>query len=166
MATRSGDLDPGALLYLLREQGLDASDVAQMVNRRAGMLGISGTSGDMRQLLALEGSDARAADAVALFSYQARKFMGGLMAVLGGLDILVFTGGIGEHAAPIRERICDGLATFGIHLDPARNREHAALISSDGSPVNVRVLPTDEEAMIIRHTARLLGTQGEDHVSV
>jgi acetate kinase len=137
-----------------------------MVNRQSGMLGVSGTTGDMRRLLAVEGSDARAADAVALFCYQARKHMGGLIAVLGGLDTLVFTGGIGEHAAPIRERICDGLATFGIHLDPARNREHAPLISSDGSPVKVRVLPTDEEAIIVRHIARLLGTQGGIHVSV
>ena len=166
MATRSGDLDPGILLYLAREQGLHASEVARMVNRESGMLGVSGVTGDMRQLLALERSDARAADAIGLFCYQARKLLGGLIAVLGGLDTLVFTGGIGEHAAAVRERICSDLACFGIHLDPARNREHAPLISSDGGPVKVRVLATDEEGQIVRHTAGVLAAQGGDHVSI
>jgi acetate kinase len=166
MATRSGDLDPGVLLYLLCERGLDTVEVAQMVNKRAGMLGVSGTTGDMRRLLALEDSDTRAADAVALFCHQARKLLGGLIAVLGGLDTLVFTGGIGEHAAPVRERICADLGCFGIHLDPARNHEHAPHISTDEGPVRVRVLPTDEEAMIVRHTVNVLRTKGGDHVSV
>lgn len=166
MATRTGDLDPGALLYLLRNNGMDASSIADLVNKRAGLLGVSGTSGDMRRLLAAQDSDSRAADAVALFCHQARKSMGGLIAVLGGIDTLVFTGGIGEHADLIRELICIDLACFGIHLDLARNRAHAPLVSLADSPVKVRVLPTDEEAMIVRHTDGVLGTQGGSHVSI
>jgi acetate kinase len=164
MGTRSGDLDPGALLYLIRTRGLDAAALGDLVNRRAGMLGVSGISGDMRDLLAREGDEPRAADAVALFCYQARKFLGALVAVLGGLDTLVFTGGIGEHAAPVRERICAGFEYLGIRLDPARNRTHAPVISREGSPVTVRVMPTDEEAVILRHTVQLIEQRGDDHV--
>ena len=156
MGTRSGDLDPGVLLYMLRERGLDAAGIADLLNRRSGMLGISGTSGDMRDLLAREADDPRAAEAVALFCYQARKHLGALIAVLGGLDSLVFTGGIGERAAPVRERVCAGFAFVGIRLDPARNRAHAPVISATGGPVTVRVMRTDEESVIVRHTLRLL----------
>ncbi len=109
MGTRSGDLDPGVLLYLLASRGMDAAAVNQMVNHQAGLLGLSETSADMRDLLDRETSDPRAAEAVALFCYQARKFLGALAAALGGLETLIFTGGIGEHAAAIRSRICAGL---------------------------------------------------------
>jgi acetate kinase len=120
------------------------------------MLGVSGTSGDMRDLLAREADDPRAADAVALFCYQARKHLGALVAVLGGLDALVFTGGIGEYAAPVRERICAGFGFLGIELDPDRNREHAPVISRAGGRVTVRVMRTDEESVIVRRTVALL----------
>ena len=166
MGTRSGDLDPGALLYLIRERGLDVAAVGDLVNRRAGMLGVSGISGDMRDLLAREADEPRAADAVALFCYHARKFLGALAAVLGGLDTLVFTAGIGEGAAPVRERICAGCEFLGIRLDPDRNREHAPIISRDDSPVTVRVMRTDEEIVIFRHTARLLEERGGARVRV
>ena len=166
MGTRAGDLDPGVLLHLLRERGMPTAEVGELVNRRAGLLGVSGTSGDMRDLLAREGVDARAAAAVALFCYQAKKFLGGLVAALGGLDALVFTGGIGEHAAPVRERICAGLGFLGICLDPDRNRAHAPIVSRDGSPVTVRVMRTDEDLVIATHTVRLLKQQGGSRVPV
>ncbi len=156
MGTRSGDLDPGVLLYLLRRRGLSADDLSDLVNRRAGLLGVSGTSADMRDLLDRERDDPHAAQAVALFCYQARKHLGALAAVLGGLDGLVFTGGIGEHAAPVRARICAGFAFLGLELDERRNAEHAPVISSPASRVTVRVIPTDEALMIARHTVRLV----------
>jgi acetate kinase len=160
MGTRSGDLDPGVLLYLLRERGLNAAEIGDLVNRRAGLLGVSGISGDMRDLLARESDDPHAADAVALFCYHARKHLGSLVAVLGGLETLVFTGGIGEHAAPIRERICAGFEFLGIRLDPDSNSEHASVISRGDSRVTVRVMTTDEESVILCHTVRLLQGQG------
>jgi len=166
MGTRSGDLDPGVPLYLLRAQGMTADDLSALVNNEAGMLAVSGTSGDMRDLLEKERSDPRAAEAVALFCYQAKKFVGALAAALGGLDTLIFTGGIGEHAAPVRERICAGLDFLGIRLDPARNSAHASIISRDDSPVTVRVMPTDEDLMIARHTYELLAHGGSHGVSV
>lgn len=161
MGTRSGDLDPGALLYLLQQQGLSPAAVNDVVNRQAGLLGVSGSSEDMRDLLAREAADPRAAEAVALFCYQARKFLGALVAVLGGLDTLVFTGGIGEHAAPIRWRICAGLEFLGVHLDEQKNAAHAAVISREGSPATVRVIPTDEDGTIALHTARLVWPEGD-----
>lgn len=160
MGTRSGDLDPGVLLYLLQEQGLTPDELSALVNRESGLLGVSGSSADMRDLLEGESRDRDAAEAVALFCYQARKFLGALAAALGGLDTLVFTGGIGEHAAPIRERICAHLAFLGIALVPERNDAHAAVISSDDGRVTVRVMKTNEDLMIARHTACLL-KQGE-----
>ena len=166
MGTRSGDLDPGVLLYLLESEGMSAADVNRLVNRQAGLLGVSGSDADMRVLLARESSDDRAAEAVALFCYQAKKFLGALAAVLGGLDTLIFTAGIGEHSAPIRERICDGLEFLGIRVDGHRNARHAAVISRDGSPVTVRVIPTDEDLMIARHTYGIISTQGERRVPV
>lgn len=156
MGTRTGDLDPGVLLYLLTARGLSPADLNQLVNHDAGLLGLSGTSSDMRDLLEREASDPRAADAIALFCYQAKKYLGALAAVLGGLDTLVFTGGIGEHAASIRQRICAGLEFLGIHLDAGRNAAHASVISSATSAVTVRVIPTDEDLMIARHTVRVL----------
>lgn len=161
MGTRAGDLDPGVLLHLVRAEGGDAAGVDALVNREAGLLGVSGSSADMRDLLAREASDPRAADAVALFCYQAKKFLGALVAVLGGLDQLVFTGGIGEHAPPVRERICTGLEFLGIRLDPERNRQGVAIVSHDAAPVTVRVMRTDEDRVIARHTVRLLEQQPE-----
>jgi acetate kinase len=156
MGTRSGDLDPGLLLYVLEEKGLSSPQLAQLVNKQAGLLGVSETSADMRDLLGREADDSRAAEAISLFCYGAKKFLGALAAALGGLDALVFTGGIGEHAAPVRWRICEDLEFFGIQLDPDRNAEHASLISHDGARVTVRVIPTDENLMVARHTRRLV----------
>jgi acetate kinase len=120
---------------------------------------VSGLSGDMRDLLGKESTDPRAADAIALFCYLARKFVGALAAVLGGLDTLVFTAGIGEHAAPIRQRICAGFEFLGLELDVERNASHAPIISRDGSGVVVRVMRTDEDLMIARHVRHLLSTR-------
>ncbi len=156
MGTRSGDLDPGVLLYLLQSQGMDAATLNQLVNHQAGLLGVSGTSADMRDLLNREASDPAAAEAIALFCYQARKFVGALAAALGGVETLVFTGGIGEHAAPIRSRICAGLEFLGIGLNPERNAAHAPIISNEGGRVVVRVMKTNEDLMLARHTYRLL----------
>ncbi|HJZ49107.1 MAG TPA: acetate/propionate family kinase, partial [Roseiflexaceae bacterium] len=166
MGTRSGDLDPGVLLYLLQAQRMSPAEVNTLVNQRAGLLGISGSTADMRDLLNQESRDPRAAEAIALFCYQARKFLGALAAVLGGLDTLIFTGGIGEHAAPIRARICAGMDFLGIQLDERRNAAHAPIISRDGSAAIVRVMPTNEDLMIARHTDRLLLERGADHVEV
>jgi acetate kinase len=156
MGTRSGDLDPGVLLYMLEERGLKPREIGELINRRAGLLGVSDTSADMRDLLSRETGDPRAAEAVTLFCYQAKKSLGALTAALGGLDALVFTGGIGENAAPVRWRICEGLEFVGIRLDPDRNAEHASIVSRDDTPVTVRVIPTDENLMVARHTLRLV----------
>jgi acetate kinase len=156
MGTRSGDLDPSVPLFLLEERGLTPTEVSDLLNKQAGLLGVSGTSADMRDLLEREAYDGRAAEAVALFCYQAKKFLGALAAALGGLDALAFTGGIGEHAAPVRERVCEGLEFLGIRLDTERNAAHAPLISSDAAAVSVRVVPTDEDLMVARHTRRLI----------
>jgi acetate kinase len=127
-----------------------------MVNRKSGLLGVSGTSSDLRDLLAREATDVRAAEAVALFCYQVKKWIGSFAAALGGLDALVFAAGIGEHAPLVRKRICDGLGFLGIELDPARNARNAALISSDAGRVTVRVIHTDEDLMIATFVTRLL----------
>jgi acetate kinase len=156
MGTRSGDLDPSVPLFLLEERGMSPTQVSDLVNKQAGLLGVSGTSADMRDLLERETSDPRAAEAIALFCYQAKKFLGALTAVLGGLDALVFTGGIGENSATARERICEGLGFLGIRLDPDRNAEHAPVISCDVDPITVRVIPTDENLMVARHTRQLI----------
>jgi acetate kinase len=156
MGTRSGDLDPSVPLFLLEEQGLTPTEVSDLLNKQAGLLGVSGTSADMRDLLDREAYDGRAAEAVALFCYQAKKFLGALAAALGGLDALVFTGGIGEHSATVRERVCEGLEFLGIRLDTGRNAAHARVISSDDVSVTVRVVPTDEDLMVARHTRRLI----------
>ena len=162
MGTRSGDLDPSVVLYLMSREDASVDAVRGVVNRQSGLLGLSGISGDMRDLLAREAVDTHAADAIALFCYSARKFLGSLVAVLGGLDTIVFTGGIGEHAASIRERICAGLGCFGIELDAGRNATHEPVISSDLSRVVVRVMNTDEELMIARQVRRLLASEGVD----
>jgi acetate kinase len=148
MGTRSGDLDPGIFLYLTEHAGLDARTFDRMVNHQAGLLGISETSGDLRDLLNREESDGRAAEAVALFCYSVKKQIGAYAAGLGGLDVLVFTGGIGEHSPVIRQRICAGLGFLGIELEPALNAATNPVISAAGSGVEVRVIAADEEAVI------------------
>jgi acetate kinase len=156
MGTRTGDLDPGLVYYLARAERMTAARFQQMVNHKAGLLAVSGTSSDLRDLLAREAVDVRAAEAIALFCYQVKKWIGSFAAALGGLDTLVFAAGIGEHAPLIRERICDGLGFLGIELDPARNDRNAALISSDAGRVTVRVIRTDEDLMIATLVTRLL----------
>jgi acetate kinase len=157
MATRSGDLDPGLLVYLIRNEGMNADQLEDLVNRRSGLSGVSEGSPDMRDLLARQSSDMRAAEAVALFCYHARKWIGAMTAVLGGMDTLVFAGGIGENAPEVRSRICADLGFLGVHLDETRNAVNEPLISADGSSAVVRVIRTDEESMIARTVVRLLG---------
>jgi len=154
MSTRSGDLDPGLAPYLARTEQMTTKQFYEMVNNKSGLLGVSETSSDMRDLLEHEKRDVRAAEAVALFCYQAKKWIGAYAAALGGLDTLVFAGGIGENAPAVRARICEGLRFLGIKLDAARNARSAAKISTGGSLVTVRVIPTDEELMIARSVLR------------
>jgi acetate kinase len=156
MSTRSGDLDPGVMLYLLQQQRMSPEQLEAAVNKQGGLLGVSARSSDMRTLLAAESADEHAAQAIALFCHSARKSIGALAAVLGGVDTLVFTGGIGENAADIRHRICDGLDFLGINIDEARNAAHAPIISPEGGRATVRVFKTNEDAMIARHTYDLL----------
>jgi acetate kinase len=155
MGTRTGDLDPGVLTYLMREAGYDADRLDRLVNRESGLLGVGG-SADMKTLLERRDRDPQAALAVAMFCYQARKAIGALAAALGGLDTLVFTGGIGERAAPVRAAICDGLGHLGVKLDPERNAAHAETVSPAGSACTVRVVDTNEELMIARHCRAVL----------
>ena len=156
MGTRSGDLDPGVLIHLMHAKGYDVRQIERLVNHQAGLLGVSGVSSDMKTLLEQQEREPHAAQAVELFCYQLRKYIGALTAVLGGLDTLVFTGGIGERAAPVRWEVCRGLAYLGIDLDPQRNAVHADVISTPGSGCTVRVIPTNEDLMIARHTRTLL----------
>ena len=149
MSTRSGDLDPGLVAYLAELEGMSIADFHHMVSAESGLLGVSETSSDMRDLLErAAGGDARAEDAVALYCYAARKCIGAYTAALGGLDTLVFTGGIGEHSDAVRMRICTGLECLGIELDAESNAQHAPVISARASRVTVRVLPADEEGEI------------------
>jgi acetate kinase len=150
MGTRCGDLDPGLVSYLARTEEMSAQQFDDMANFQSGLLGISETSSDMQKLLDLETQDARAAEAVALFCYQARKWIGAFAAALGGVDQLVFAGGIGENAPKVRFRICDGLGFLGIVVDEQRNTANAPLISAEDGPVKVRVIRTDEELVIAR----------------
>jgi acetate kinase len=158
MSTRSGDLDPSLLPYFARTEQMTAKQFSVMVSHHSGLLGVSETSSDMRDLLAREAHDIRAAEAVALFCYQAKKWIGAFAAALGGLDTLVFAGGIGENAPLVRARICDGLSFLGIALSESRNAEAAGLISTDASRVAVRVIRTDEDVMIARSVCRILET--------
>ena len=158
MSTRSGDLDPSLFPYFARTEQMTAKQFSVMVNHHSGLLGVSETSSDMRDLLAQEAHDIRAAEAVALFCYQAKKWIGAFAAALGGLDTLVFAGGIGENAPPVRGRICDGLGFLGIALSESRNAETAGVISTDASRATVRVIRTDEDLMIARSVRRILET--------
>jgi len=157
MGTRSGDLDPGLLLYLMRSERMTAKQIDDLVNHQSGLLGVSGLSPDMRELLDREPTDPNAAEAVELFCYQARKYAAAMAAAARGLDTLVFAGGIGERSAPIRARICAGLGFLGVRIDPARNAAHGSVVSPEGSPVTVRVIPTDEEITIARETLAAVG---------
>jgi len=156
MSTRSGDLDPGLAPYLARTEQITAKQFYEMVNQQSGLLGVSEISPDMRDLLDREAHDVRAAEAVALFCYQAKKWIGSFAAALGGLDTLVFAGGIGENASLVRARICEGLSFLGITLNESRNAKNVAVISMDASRAAVRVIRTDEELMIARSVCRVL----------
>ncbi len=157
MSSRAGDLDPGLVAFLEQADGLSPEKFRHLVTFESGLLGVSETSSDMRDLLAAERDDPRAADAVALFCYAAKKWIGALAAVLGGLDTLVFAGGIGENAAPVRARICAGLEFLGIVLDEAANQANAPIISSPAARVAVRVIRTDEEVQIARSVLQIIG---------
>jgi acetate kinase len=154
MGTRTGSLDPGVLLYLLDERGMDARAIEDLIYRRSGLLGVSGLSSDMRELL--QADDPHAREAVLLFCYRIGRELGSLAAALGGLDALVFTAGIGENAAAIRESVCHDAAWLGVRLDAAANLRHGPCISTPASPVAAWVIATDEERMIAQHTRDLL----------
>ncbi|MGA8303523.1 MAG: acetate/propionate family kinase [Thermoplasmata archaeon] len=155
MSTRSGDLDPEVVLYLSRHPRRSPPAMSRLLNQEAGLLGVSGTTGDMRVLLQRQRTDRRAREAVDLFCYHAGKALGSLTSVLGGLDTLVFTGGIGENAPEIRRRISEWGVHLGVRIDPRRNADHRAVISSRGSRVSVRVIPTDEERVIAQDAFRV-----------
>jgi len=157
MSTRSGDLDPGLFWYLARAENMSPKQFNEMVNSQSGLLGVSETSSDMRDLLDRETQDVRAAEAVALFCYQIKKWIGSFAAALGGVDTLVFAGGIGENAPIVRTRICDGLGFLGIELEEKRNLANEGVISAKTGRVSVRVIPTDEEWMIASMVCRVLG---------
>ena len=157
MSTRSGDLDPGLVWYLASTEKMNAKQFNEMVNFKSGLLGVSETSSDMHDLLDHEKQDARAAEAVALFCYQVKKWIGSFAAALGGLETLVFAGGIGENAPLIRTRICDGLGFLGIELEKNRNAANEDVISTDASRIAVRVIHTDEELMIAKMVCQVLG---------
>jgi acetate kinase len=156
MSTRSGDLDPGVASFLALTESMDAAAYQRMVTHESGLLGVSETSSDIRDLLAREADDVRAAEALGLFCYQIKKWIGSFAAALGGVDTLVFAGGIGENAPIIRARICEGLKFLGIELNDARNARNAALVSADSGSVAVRVIRTDEESVIASSTIRVL----------
>ena len=157
MSTRSGDLDPGLVWYLARTEKMSAKQFNEMVNFQSGLLGVSEASSDMRDLLKREPEDKRAAEAVAFFCYQVKKWIGAFAAALGGVDTLVFAGGIGENAPPVRARICEGLGFLGIELEEKRNAGNEGVISATDSRVAVRVIRTDEELMIAKIVCQVLG---------
>lgn len=157
MSIRSGDLDPGLVWYLARTEKMFAKEFNQMVNFQSGLLGISETSSDMRDLLDWETQNPRAAEAVALFCYQVRKWIGAFAAALGGVDMLVFAGGVGENAPTVRDRICDGLGFLGIEIGDRKNAANEGVISATASRVNVRVIHTDEKLMIACSAYRVIG---------
>lgn len=156
MSTRSGDVDPGLVGYLARAEGMTLAEFDHMVNHESGLIGVSEISSDMRELMALEKSDIRAAEAIELFCYQAKKWIGAFVATLGGLQTLVFAGGIGENAPSVRHRICEGLSCFGIEIDNEFNAANAEVISSVDSRVTVRVIRTDEEQVIAGEVYRIM----------
>jgi acetate kinase len=157
MSARSGDVDPGLLLYLLAQKKMSVKAAAALLNKQSGLLGVSTTTGDMRALLEKAKQDPHAAEAIDLFCYRAKKYIGAYAAALGGLDALIFTGGIGERAPAIREKICSGLEFLGIRLDAAQNAADAQVISTTASRVNIRVIQTNEDLMIVQHVLSVLG---------
>ncbi len=159
MGTRSGDLDPGVLLYLLEEKGYSANQLERVLNHLSGLLGLSGLSGDLQVLLEAADRDPHAAFAIDAFAYSVRKMIGSYLAVLGGVDRLVFTGGIGEHAAAVRERICTPLHGLGFHMDAASNARNERQISVPDSPIEILCIPTDEDRQIAEHSYHLLQTK-------
>jgi acetate kinase len=159
MSTRSGDLDPGLVWYLARTEEMSTRQFNEMVSFHSGLLGISETSADMRDLLECEARDIRAAEAVSLFCYQIKKTIGAFAAALGGLDTLVFAGGIGENAPAIRSRVCNGLGFLGIEMEETRNMENEGVVSTANSKTAVRVIHTDEELMIAQTVCRFLSTR-------
>ncbi|ADZ72092.1 acetate/propionate family kinase [Polymorphum gilvum] len=158
MGTRCGQLDPGVVLYLMTEKGLSANDISDLLYKRSGLRGLSGLSHDMRELEASDTPEAR--QAIDYFVFRIRRELGAMAAVVGGLDTLVFTGGIGENSTTVRARVCEGLEWLGIRFDAGRNAAGESLISTNNSKVQVLVMRTNEEAMIRRHTARLFGQAG------
>jgi acetate kinase len=154
MGTRSGSLDPGVILYLMDHRGMDARAVEALIYNQSGLLGVSGVSSDMRALLA--SGDPRAKLAVDLYCYRIRRELGSLAAALGGLDAIVFTAGIGENSAAIRERVCGDAAWLGVEVDPAANAAGGPRISTAGARASAWSIPTNEELMIARHTRRML----------
>jgi len=164
MSTRSGDLDPGLAWYLSRVEQVTAKQFHHLINHESGLLGVSETSSDMRELQLRAREDVRAAEAVELFCYQTKKWVGAFAAALGGLDTLVFAGGIGENAPEVRARICEGLNFFGVQLDEPSNTAGAPVISEAGSPATVRVIRTDEEWIIAKTVCRVLAlTRGKEN---
>ena len=160
MSTRTGDLDPGIAWYMMQFEKLTPEEFSHLINHESGLLGISETSSDMRELLKIQATDSRAAEAIELFCYQTKKYIGSFSAVLGGLDTLIFSGGIGEHAPEVRSMICDGLQFLGIELDQLKNLNNAAIISADDSKVCVRVIRTNEELMIARTACDVVNRAG------
>ena len=156
MGSRCGAIDPGVLLYLIDRHGLDARALEHLLTNESGLLGVSGISSDMRTLLEKESTDPRAAEAIELFVYRISRELGSMAAALGGLDALVFTGGIGEHAPSIRARVCHAASWLGVDFDPTRNKQGGPRISSSSSRVSAWVIPTNEELMIAEHTRHLL----------
>ncbi len=156
MGTRSGDLDPGLLGFLSRHEGLSGAQIQKLVNHESGLLGVSESSADVRDLLQREAGDPRAGEALDLYCYLIKKWVGSFAAALGGLDALVFAGGVGENSHEVRGRACAGMEFLGIELDAARNRAGAGLISAQAAKVQVRVIRTDEESIIARETQRVL----------
>jgi acetate kinase len=165
MSTRSGDLDPSLAPYLARTEQMTTEQFYKMVNHESGLLGVSGTSSDMRDLLAQEAHESQAAEAVELFCYHAKKWIGSFAAALGGLDTLVFAGGIGENAPRVRARICEGLGFLGIEIEERRNAASHGVISTDASRVRVRVIRTDEDLMIARSVRGILETDTASETS-
>ncbi len=161
MGTRPGDMDPGVAWYMMRSENLTIEQFNHLINHDCGLLGVSETSSDMRDLIDRQASDIRAAEAVDLFCYQTRKWIGAFAAALGGLETLVFAGGIGENAGEVRGRICSGLEFLGIQLDEARNAVNAPIISTEASKATVRVMRTDEELMIARAVSQLLSEEDQ-----
>src|SRR5438105_2054026 len=155
MGTRVGDLDPAVVLYLQQARGMTADEVTTLLYEKSGLLGISGVSSDVRKLSASR--DRRARLALDYFAYRIARETGALAVALGGLDALVFTGGIGEHAAPVRAAVCEHLAWMGVRLDPAANARHGPRVTTPASAVSAWVIPTDEERTIARHVLRLGG---------